>query len=114
MRLVGFRIAPTPFGLFRRHKWYCDSLDCYIHMRLPGTNCVGVLIVRDDEGKVRHLGFPSEKDALLEYCKRADRKYPRGYGDCGFVLVLAHKTPNNSIPVLHANNVRWKGLFPRY
>jgi hypothetical protein len=56
----------------------------------------------------------TEKDCLLEYCKRADRKIPRGYGECGFVIVLAHKTPNNSIPVLHANHYRWRGLFPRH
>jgi hypothetical protein len=57
---------------------------------------------------------PAEKDSLLGYCKRADRKIPRGFGDCGFVVVLAHKTPNNSIPVLHANHNRWRGLFPRH
>ncbi|MFI5024318.1 MAG: hypothetical protein ACHQRJ_22035 [Alphaproteobacteria bacterium] len=54
-----------------------------------------------------------EKDRLLEYCRRADRKNPRGFGNCGFVIVLAHKTPNNSIPVLHANHPGWRGLFPR-
>jgi hypothetical protein len=55
-----------------------------------------------------------EKDGLLSYCRKADRKHPRGYGDCGFVIVLAHRTPNNSIPVLHANHERWRGLFPRH
>jgi hypothetical protein len=55
-----------------------------------------------------------EKENLLEYCKKADRKVPRGFGDCGFVIVLAHRTPNNSIPVLHANHNRWRGLFPRH
>jgi hypothetical protein len=54
-----------------------------------------------------------EKDRLLDYCKIADSRWPRGYGDCGFILVLAHKTPNNSIPILHANHKCWKGLFPR-
>jgi hypothetical protein len=56
----------------------------------------------------------AEKNGLLEYCKKADRKHPRGFGDCGFVFVLAHKTPNNSISVLHANNTGWHGLFPRH
>ena len=55
-----------------------------------------------------------EKDGLLEYCKKADPKNPRGFGNCGFVIVLAHKTPNNSIPVLHANHRNWRGLFPRH
>jgi len=56
----------------------------------------------------------SEKDRLLEYCKKADPKIPQGSGDCGFVIVFAHKTPNNSIPVLHASHKRWMGLFPRH
>lgn len=55
-----------------------------------------------------------EKESLLTYCERADRRIPRGYGNCGFVVVLAHKTPNNSIPVLHASHERWTGLFPRH
>jgi hypothetical protein len=61
----------------------------------------------------QHFTQP-EKENLLTYCERADRKTPRGYGNCGFVIVLAHKTPNNSIPILHANHRRWTGLFPRY
>lgn len=54
-----------------------------------------------------------DKDALLEYCSRADPQQPRGYGDCGLVLVFAHRCPNNSIPVFHASRRRFKGLFPR-
>ncbi len=56
----------------------------------------------------------AEKNTLLGYCMRADRVRPRGFGDCGFVVVLAHRTPNNSIPVLHVNLPRWQGLFPRH
>ena len=55
----------------------------------------------------------AEKDRLLTYCARADRAHPKGYGDCGLVVVLAHRCPNNSIPVLHAVNRHWDGLFPR-
>lgn len=56
----------------------------------------------------------SEKQRLLEYCRTADPNKPRGYGNCGFVIVMAHRTPNNSIPALHANHRRWMGLFPRH
>jgi hypothetical protein len=56
----------------------------------------------------------AEKASLLRYCRKADRRIPRGYGQCGFVIVLAHKTPNNSIPVLCANHDRWAGIFPRH
>lgn len=64
-------------------------------------------------GDCQHFTQP-EKDRLLAYCRRADRRHPQGYGDCGFVIVLSHRTPNNSIPVLHANHQRWRGLFPRH
>jgi hypothetical protein len=53
-----------------------------------------------------------EKASVLAYCTRADPRSPRGYGDCGLMLVLAHGGPNNSIPILHATRNRWKGLFP--
>ena len=62
--------------------------------------------------KCRHFNRP-EKDRVLFYCKRAGKKLPRGYGECGFLVVMAHKTPNNSIPILHSNHDRWRGLFPR-
>ena len=55
----------------------------------------------------------ADKAALLRYCRRADAKHPRGYNDCGLLYVLSHKTPNNSIPVLHTNHNGWVCLFPR-
>jgi hypothetical protein len=55
-----------------------------------------------------------EKGRLLQLCKKACRKTPKGYGDCGFVVVFTHKTPNNTIPILHANNKKWRGLFRRH
>ena len=64
-------------------------------------------------GECQHFSA-EEKDRLLEYCRVADRTRPRGYGDCGFVIVMSHKTPNNSIPVLYANHRRWVGIFPRH
>ncbi|MGA7699319.1 MAG: phosphoribosyltransferase, partial [Thermoguttaceae bacterium] len=56
----------------------------------------------------------SEKQTLLSYCTKANPRLPRGRGACGLLIVFAHTCPNNSIPVLHARNRRWKGLFPRY
>jgi hypothetical protein len=55
-----------------------------------------------------------ERQALLPYCTIADAKEPMGFGGCGLLYVLSHKTPNNSVPILHANHRRWHGLFPRY
>ena len=55
-----------------------------------------------------------EKEILLTYCGKADSKNPRGYGKCGFVVVFAHRCPNNTIPVIHTNHKKWIGLFPRH
>jgi hypothetical protein len=55
-----------------------------------------------------------EKGRLLEYCYRASPRAPKGYADCGLLLVLAHRCPNNSLPVLHANHRGWIALFPRH
>ncbi|MGX1586483.1 phosphoribosyltransferase-like protein [Brevundimonas diminuta] len=54
-----------------------------------------------------------EKLVLEEYGKRASRSQPRGFGDCGLAIVLSHKTPNNSVPILHANHANWISPFPR-
>ena len=54
-----------------------------------------------------------DQATLMTYCERADRRQPRGYGDCGLLVVLAHRCPNNSLPILHANNKRFLGIFPR-
>jgi hypothetical protein len=55
-----------------------------------------------------------EKENILRYCEKADPSSPRGYGECGFMIVLSHKCPNNSLPVLHARRRSWEGLFRRH
>jgi hypothetical protein len=57
---------------------------------------------------------PADKDALLRYGKKADEDRPRGYGDCGLVVVFQHRCPNNTVPILHARNGHWDGLFQRH
>jgi hypothetical protein len=54
-----------------------------------------------------------EKARALDYCAIADGAHPRGFGECGVLLVLAHRCPNNSLPILHSNNPAFRGLFPR-
>ncbi|WP_298242769.1 hypothetical protein [uncultured Bradyrhizobium sp.] len=54
-----------------------------------------------------------EKNSLLKYCRIADAQNPKGFSETGLLYVLSHKTPNNSIPILHTNHPRWIGLFPR-
>ena len=56
-----------------------------------------------------------EKATLLHYGRQADPNHPRGWGNCGFVIVFSHTCPNNSIPLLHKRRPgHWQGLFPRY
>jgi hypothetical protein len=54
-----------------------------------------------------------EKSCILQYCRTASPAHPRGFGDCGLVLVLYHQCPNNTLAVLHASSQRWEPLFPR-
>lgn len=54
-----------------------------------------------------------EKEALLNYSIKADKKMPKGFGDMGLVLVFQHRCPNNSMALLHASSNRWEPLFPR-
>lgn len=55
-----------------------------------------------------------EKQIMLAYCEKANNKEPKGYKECGLLLTFQHRCPNNSIPILHAENRRWTGLFPRH
>lgn len=59
-----------------------------------------------------HFNGP-EKASVLHYCNLADAENPRGYGECGVLLVFAHRCPNNSLPILHSNKPAFRGLFPR-
>jgi hypothetical protein len=56
----------------------------------------------------------AEKVAILKYCKRAHKKEPKGYKDCGLVVTFQHRCPNNTLPIFHVENNRWTGLFPRH
>jgi hypothetical protein len=55
-----------------------------------------------------------EKNTILNYCTKADPREPRGFGKTGLLVVLAHRTPNNTIPILQTSNDQWQGLFPRH
>jgi hypothetical protein len=57
---------------------------------------------------------PTDRSKLLHYGEIADKHLPKGFGDCGFIVVFQHRTPNNSIPILHVDNSKWIGLFPRH
>lgn len=56
----------------------------------------------------------TEKSRILAYNRTADNQNPKGFADCGLLVVFYHRCPNNSIPVLHMFHNRWDGLFPRH
>lgn len=55
----------------------------------------------------------AEKEAILSYCKKIDNKFPRGFNDCGLLIVIYYKTPNNTIPIIHKDHKKWMSVFPR-
>jgi len=61
----------------------------------------------------RHFS-EADRARLLHYGEIADKKSPKGFGDCGFVVVFQHRPPNNTVPILHADHSKWTGLFPRH
>jgi hypothetical protein len=64
--------------------------------------------------KCRHF-TKADRTKLLHYCEIADTKGdPKGFGDCGFVVVFQHRPPNNTIPILHEDHTKWTGLFLRH
>jgi len=77
--------------------------------------CSTILTRKDDVFHADCAHFtPGEKNTILSYCSRADRRQPKGFGEAGLLLVFAHRTPNDSIPILHATHEEWHGLFPRH
>lgn len=55
-----------------------------------------------------------DKTKLRKYGAKADKRNPMGFGKCGLLVVFQHRTPNNSLPILHMDHDRWTGLFPRH
>lgn len=72
----------------------------------------------DDRHNVFHASCKkftkTEKAKLLTYNKLADKKAPKGFGECGLLVVFQHRCPNNSIPILHNQSAAWSPLFPRF
>jgi hypothetical protein len=56
----------------------------------------------------------AEKEAIFKYCQKAHKKEPKGYKDCGLVVIFQHRCPNNTLPIFYVENNRWTGLFPRH
>ena len=104
--------------------------EAKIHMFLAAATsaAMGVLGALDDIAVQARMVLPAsanifsaantafsedEKAFVLSYCKLADKRNPQGWGKCGLLMVISRKTPNNSIPILHAKSRRWHPVFPR-
>ena len=61
-----------------------------------------------------HHFTPRERTKLLHYGRIADNVNPKGFGECGLLVVFQHRAPNNTVPILHGDHSRWLGLFPRH
>lgn len=97
-------VVATAYGRVRVGQE--TSMTC-----LPGSE----LSENDNLFSARCVVFTDqEKGIVLKYCERAYKKEPKGYKDCGLVVAFQHRCPNNSLPVFHAYNRRWTGLFPRH
>lgn len=69
----------------------------------------------DDFFSIQCRHFTADEKAIfLKYCKKASRRQPAGYGDCGLTVVFSHRCPNDSVAALHATHSKWHGLFPRH
>lgn len=103
-RVILFLIAASSFAVKRVSNQ--TDICCLPHYLLKEQENIFSI-------KCRHF-TNDDRSKLLRYCVRADNKYPKGFGECGFVIVFVHSCPNNSIPILHANHQNWEGLFRRY
>lgn len=101
---------------------YLALVACNVHARKKIEEITGLAMISHTElNETDNIFSPeckhfnkNERGALLKYCMRASRKYPKGFGDSGLLIVFSHNCPNSSIPILHAHHQAWDGLFPRF
>jgi hypothetical protein len=82
------------------------GISCVSHKMIGEPDCIF-------SDRCRHFNN-IEQDKILQYCTRVDKQNPKGYGDCGFLIVFSHTCPNGTIPILHKSTKKWEGLFRRY
>ena len=58
---------------------------------------------------------PAQKERTKDYCARTGTHamYHEGYGGCALLLAFKHGCPDNSLPILWADNGDWNSLFNR-
>jgi hypothetical protein len=56
----------------------------------------------------------AEKATIGRYCNNVGPMSAEQFARAGFTIVFAHTCPNNTLPILHAVNDEWEGLFRRY
>lgn len=74
-----------------------------------------VLLKRSNLFSADCIYFDENEKSLIEsYCKKLDRRNPKGSGNAGLLVVFSHRCPNNSLPILHTSKGEWTALFPRH
>jgi hypothetical protein len=92
-----------------------EAIEAVLEQTGIEIRCAQILLPGDSPISDACTHFTAEEKArLVEYGLRADKKRPRGFGDCGLVVVFYHNCPNNSLPILHAVSKKWTPLFPRH
>lgn len=54
------------------------------------------------------------KQVSMRYGRNLEKKWPLGYGDLGLAVVFENSCPNNSLPILWAEDTNWMPLFKRH
>ena len=100
--------------------------------KINGVNNVIACIVMNDTSKafsdssIIFQGYsPELKEQAKTMCTyygekilsnedKKDGATPLGYGDCGYLLGTYYNTPNNTLPIIWAEENSWNPIFKRY
>ena len=71
---------------------------------------------RHEPDKDMGLDWGFAKKVSIKYGKTLYKDHPLGHGDCQFLIGFFHNTPNNTLPIIWAENdkIHWKPIFRRY
>lgn len=92
------------------------KVNCHIHVVQPLVKDISNDIRTD--GKLNKV-LENPKYIIKEYVMTDSYKVGKhdkphlGFDECALPLVLAHNTPNNSLPILWQDAKEFRGLFPR-
>lgn len=97
------------------HKSYANKPELVCMHIIPNTDKLNEI---NDSDVIKICNDDKYYDAIEledEHTKKGGSNVKLGFGKCALPLILAHNTPNNSVPILWAYDTskKFKGLFPR-